>query len=220
MHKEKKIKLLTLLATKLAWLLILFLGHTGRIRIKNRKYWNSLIRKGEKIIIVCWHGRMLLPIFVHRNLHVQAMVSEHGDGELIAKTVERLGYSTVRGSSSRGGTKAFRQMLRAFKEHPVTTILPDGPRGPRHEFKPGAILLSQISGAYLLPMTFAAKWQISFNSWDGFTMWLPFSKVCMCYGKPFRIPRRASTEQLELYRQQMQQRMNRLVEEADGLFRA
>ena len=220
MHKEKKIKLLTLLATKLAWLLILFLGHTGRIRIKNRKYWNSLIRKGEKIIIVCWHGRMLLPIFVHRNLHVQAMVSEHGDGELIAKTVERLGYSTVRGSSSRGGTKAFRQMLRAFKEHPVTTILPDGPRGPRHEFKPGAILLSQISGAYLLPMTFAAKWQISFNSWDGFTMWLPFSKVCMCYGKPVQVPHRESTEQLELYRQQMQQRMIRLVKEADGLFRA
>ena len=207
-----------MLVTKLAWLFILLWGKMGRIDLRNRRYLTWLKRNNKRYIYVAWHGRMLLPIYVHRNKKIVAMVSEHSDGEMIAKTIERIGYETVRGSSTRGGSKAFRQLLRALKTNGVGTILPDGPNGPRYKFKMGAVLLAQLSGAYLLPVTYSAQKPITLKSWDRFTLWWPLSKLYVIYGEPMKIPRKSSSEELERYRQAIEDRMNLLQKEADAIF--
>ena len=206
------------LAEKLSWLLILLFGHLGRIKLINRKYWMQAEASAKPILIVVWHGKMLLPIFVHRNRRIAVMISEHRDGEIIAKTIHRLGYTSIRGSSTRGGSKAFRQMLRQLRSGRICGILPDGPKGPRHEAKMGTVPLAQASGALLLPMTFAAHKPIVFKSWDLFTLWRPFSKLVLVYGRPFSLPRTRNPEEMEEQRLQVQDTLNVLQKEADAFF--
>lgn len=217
--KKNSREIVAYLAVKFAWLLILFLGKTGRINIVNKKYFLRVRSSGKPFIIVTWHGRMLAPIYIHRNMGFVAMVSEHGDGEMIAQTILRLGYKTVRGSSTRGGSRAVRQMLKVLKNGNNCAILPDGPNGPRHAFKLGAILIAQRSEAWLLPCTFSASKPIQLHSWDRFTLWRPFSKLQVVYGEPMAIPRKISPLELEQYRVKMENRMNALVKEADAAFR-
>ena len=217
MDKAKKKKLTLYLVTKLAWLFVLALGKTARLEIKNIHYWHQAKYSAKPVLFSAWHGKMLIPIYVNRNQNIYAMVSEHNDGEMIAKTIIRLGYRTVRGSSTRGGHKAFREMLKILKKGNNCAVLPDGPNGPRFEFKLGSILLAQRSQALILPMTFAAKKKIVINSWDRFTFWWPFSKVYCVYGKPLTIPRNISASELEAYRQYVETSMQQLEEEADAL---
>jgi lysophospholipid acyltransferase (LPLAT)-like uncharacterized protein len=211
-------RLLSLFAEKFAWLLILLFGKMGLISAKNRQYWDQLEFSGQPFIVLLWHGKMLLPMYVHRNENLSVLISEHQDGELIAQNVKRLGYRTTRGSSTRGGTKAFRSMLRELHNGINCVILPDGPRGPRYEVKMGAILLAQISGADLMPVTFSAQKPIVLKTWDRFTFWWPFSRLCIVYGKPIKIPRRLDDHESEQYRKQVEDSMNRLQEEADAIF--
>ncbi len=219
MDKKNKDKVVFYLATRFAWLLLLLFGQFGRISLRNRRYWNQLVASGEGFIAVPWHGKMVAPLLVHRDLGVVVMVSEHRDGEMIARTVHRLGYRTVRGSSTRGGRQAFRDMLKALRAGRICCILPDGPRGPRQVLKSGVLVLAMRTGAPILPMTFAASRPIVLHSWDRFTLWWPFSRICLIYGKPFRVPAGLDGEELERFRQAAERRMLQLEEEADGLFR-
>jgi len=147
------------------------------------------------------------------------MVSEHADGELIARTIHRLGYTTVRGSSTRGGVKAFVQLLTQVKKGVIGCILPDGPRGPRHYLKPGVVLLASRSQRPLLPVTFAAAKPIVLKSWDRFTLWQPFNKLCAIYGEPITVPAGLEEAGIEKWRAIVQERMDGLDREADELFR-
>ncbi len=217
MDKAKKKRITLYLVSKLAWLFVLALGKTARLEIKNIKYWHQARYSERATLISVWHGHMLMPIYVHRNQSIYAMVSEHDDGEMIAQTIMRLGYRTIRGSSTRGGYKAFRDMLKVLKKGKNCTVLPDGPNGPRYEFKLGSILLAQRSQALILPLTFSAKRKIVINSWDRFTFWWPFSKVYCVYGKPITIPRNISAADLESYRKHVEERMQELQQEADAL---
>ncbi len=219
MDKKKKKQILQYLAVKLAWLLILAFGKTARLCVRNEKNRRKAFTDGRPVIVLVWHGKMLAPIYVFRNFQIVAMVSEHGDGEIIAQTILRLGYKTIRGSSTRGGQRAFREMLKALKRGEHSTILPDGPTGPSQVMKLGAILLAQRSGALLLPVTFSAQKPIIMNSWDGFTMWWPFSRVAVVYGEPMHLPKKLGPAQLEDYRQMVEQAMNKLQQEADDIFR-
>lgn len=219
MDKKNKEKMLFFLATKFAWLLILFFGKSARISVRNRKYWNQLVAEGKGFIAVVWHGKMIAPLYLHRHLGVVAMVSEHRDGEMIARTVQRLGYETVRGSSTRGGRQALRDMLKALRLNKICCILPDGPTGPRHQFKIGALVLAMRAGVPLIPMTFASSQSITLRSWDRMTLWWPLSRIRLIYGEPIRVPEGLDSAGLELFRQEVEGRMVQLEEEADGLFR-
>ena len=207
------------LGSKLLWLVILGFGRIGRIRVRGRNHFRNALRSGRPVLIVVWHGKMVLPIYVHRSQGISAMVSEHRDGELIARTVHRLGYATVRGSSTRGGSRAFRQMLRQLKSGRICAVLPDGPNGPRHVFKLGAVVLAQRAGALLLPMTFAAARPIILRTWDRMTFWRPFSRLVAQYGEPLQVPRHISPEELEICRQEIEKRLRVLQDKADDHFR-
>jgi len=219
MDKKRKKEIIRYVASKLAWLLILAFGKMSRLVVKNETLRKKALSSGRPLLYVAWHGKMLAPIYVLRNKKIIAMVSEHGDGEIIAQTIVRLGYKTIRGSSTRGGSKAFREMYRELKNGRHCTMLPDGPTGPSRVMKMGAVQLAQRTEGLLLPITFAAERPIIMKSWDGFTLWRPFSKVVVVYGRPIHVPRKLSPEQLESFRIKIENIMNDQQRETDELFR-
>lgn len=218
-NKKKKQKILFYLVTKLGWLLILLLGKLSSTTAVGRHNRERLYREKKSIIYVVWHGRMFVPIYIHRGEGITAMVSLHTDGEMIAQTLYKLGYNTVRGSSTRGGNQAFHDMVDALNRGGMGAIIPDGPRGPRHHLKPGTLYIAQQTGAFILPMTFSSKRKIIFNSWDRFTIPVPFSKCVVIYGKPIQVVKNFSAEQLEQLRRELEEQMIQLELQADEYFR-
>jgi len=219
MKKKKKQKLKILLGIKLGWLLILLWGKLIRIKKVGQHNWRTAVESGNGALAMIWHGRILLPIYVHRKQGITPMVSLHSDGEMIAQTIHRLGYSTVRGSSTRGGKEAFHEMLSLLKQGASCAIMPDGPRGPRHKLKSGTVQLGYRSGAYLVPITFSCKKGIFATSWDKFLVAKPFSTSFIFYDKPIQIPPNLSTEELEQYRQKIEDRMKKFEKFADAYVR-
>jgi lysophospholipid acyltransferase (LPLAT)-like uncharacterized protein len=206
------------LATRFGWLLLLLVGRWTRIRFQGRDHFEKLRAHQRPFIICTWHGKILIPIFIHRGENICGMVSEHHDGEMIAQTLHRIGYTTVRGSSTRGGSRAMIAMIRALKNGHVGAIMPDGPKGPRHVFKFGALAIAQKAGADLLPMTFASSAFWRLKSWDQFIIPKPFSRALALYGEPISVPATTEPEALEGLRQQVEERMRALEAEVEARF--
>ena len=104
------------------------------------------------MIFTLWHGELLPLLWHHRAQDIAVVISEHRDGEIIARIAESLGYATVRGSTSRGGGRALIGLMRALEEGRDGAVTPDGPRGPAHVFAPGAAIAAQRTGAPLVPI--------------------------------------------------------------------
>lgn len=204
------------LATRFGWLLLLLVGRWTRIRFLGRNHFETLRAHQRPFIICTWHGKILIPIFIHRGENICGMVSEHNDGEMIAQTLHRIGYTTVRGSSTRGGSRAMIAMIRALKNGGVGAIMPDGPKGPRQVFKAGALAIAQKAGADLLPMTFASSSFWRLKSWDQFIIPKPFSRSLALYGEPITVPSVLNAESFETLRQHVETRMRALETEAEA----
>ncbi len=177
------------LAVQAGWLLLRILHALVRVTPVGRERLEQARRAGRSVLIALWHGRILLPILEHRQQGIIPMISLSRDGEMIARTVEKLGYGTVRGSSSRGGREAMLAMAAQLRQPgTVCAIMPDGPRGPRHELKPGVVLIARESGALIIPMSWGCPRPIRFNSWDRFQLWRPFGRAVVLYGEPIVCP--------------------------------
>lgn len=163
-------------------------------------------------IYAFWHQRLLLFAETHRFQGITILISRHRDGELIAKTVERLGFQAVRGSTTRGGWKALKEM--ASKPLRDLAITPDGPRGPRHRLKKGAIHLAAATGCPVIPATCAFErfWQL--NSWDGFIIPKPFTRALVRIAPPFSVPADPGAS-LESYRERLEHIMRKLTFDTD-----
>jgi lysophospholipid acyltransferase (LPLAT)-like uncharacterized protein len=203
------------IASLLGWILIQIIGRLVRIREIGKHFYQDLEKRDRNYIFCLWHGRMFIPIFVQRGRGVVSMVSLHVDGEIIAQIVEKMGYQIARGSSSREGGKALREMVKLMRKGFPGSMFPDGPRGPKGDFKVGTLVLAQLTQAHLVPMTFAAEKAWVFNSWDRYIIPKPFSKVVVAYGEPVAVPRKLEPEQVEQLKTEMERRMNVLVMEAE-----
>ena len=219
LDKKTKKKITFFLAVKFGWLFMLALGKSLFIKRKGWHHVSKLKKEKANFIFVLWHGRIVVPIYVHRGQGICPMVSLHADGEMIAQTMHKLGYTTVRGSSTRGGKEAFYQMVEKISKGTVGAMIPDGPRGPRHHLKPGTLYIAQQSGAYLIPVSFSANRKILFNSWDKFLLPLPLSKNIMIYGEPTKVPRNTSPREMVNIRQNFEKKMIDLERKADEYFR-
>jgi hypothetical protein len=133
------------------------------------------------------HGSLLLPAFRLRTTGAVIMISRHRDGELIAQAIERVGFRTVRGSSTRGGGAASLDFLRNHRDRPWV-VTPDGPKGPRGSVKEGLIRLAAESRRVIQPMVGAAAPAKRFASWDRFTLPLPFARVVVHFAAPLAVP--------------------------------
>jgi lysophospholipid acyltransferase (LPLAT)-like uncharacterized protein len=163
-------------------LLIRLLGMTWRVRTLNDEAVGPMRASGRRVIFTLWHGELLPLLWAHRGQGIAVVISEHRDGEIIARIAERLGYTTVRGSTSRGGGRALIGLMRAIQAGHDGAVTPDGPRGPAHVFAPGAAIAAQRTGASLLMVRAAASRAWRLKSWDRFLIPKPFATVRVIYG--------------------------------------
>ena len=198
-------------------LIIRLLIGTMRIIERPDNYPERIIRQGENIIFAFWHSFMLVPAYTARNLGIKIMISQHTDGEYITRVVERLGFTTIRGSTTRGGAKALLKMIKDSKEGTVLAITPDGPKGPRFIVQPGIIYLSQKTGFPIIPASLglASYWELP--SWDKFRIPKPFSKAALICGEPIHIPPKLNKSEVEEYRILLEKRLKEMNIEAEQL---
>ena len=164
-------------------------------------------RKGEPVIFVFWHGQLLPLVHYHRNEGIVVLVSDHSDGEYIARIIHRHGFGLARGSSTRGGVKGLKAILRAARDGKDLGFTPDGPRGPRHEFKRGAIVAAQLTGLPLIPLAVGADRAWYINSWDRFMIPKPFSSLRIRYGAPRWVPRGATEMEMDAVALEIQEEL-------------
>ena len=145
----------------------------------------------EPFIVAFWHGELLMQPFLYHKIRpshkIAVMISEHFDGELIARTIERFGFESIRGSSKKGGARVLISAMKRLKDGYDVAITPDGPRGPRHSVAGGIIALSQKMGAKIVPFSYKANkfWQL--DSWDRFVIPKPFTTLHFFVGEPFDV---------------------------------
>jgi lysophospholipid acyltransferase (LPLAT)-like uncharacterized protein len=170
----------------------------------------------ESYIAALWHNRLLLISFVLKKFLPQrpgaGLISASRDGDLIADLTRRFGFEVVRGSSSRLGASALRELENMLASSRDILITPDGPRGPAYELGPGIVFLAQKTGAAVVPinMEFSSCWRV--NSWDGFILPRPFAKVRVILGPPHRVRTTTTPEEFEAERLSLQKATMALVE--------
>lgn len=190
---------------------------TGRWRIENADIADRMIADGTPFIACFWHGRMLMiPNAWKYDSRMSILISHHRDGVFISRTLAHLGIGTIAGSSSRGGGGALVGMVRALKRGEYMGITPDGPRGPRMRAAPGAVAAARLSGAVLLPVSYAATRRRVLNSWDRFVIPFPFSRGIVRLGKPIEVPRDADDARLESARQRLEHELIALTTALDA----
>ncbi|HET7622361.1 MAG TPA: lysophospholipid acyltransferase family protein [Gemmatimonadaceae bacterium] len=188
--------------------LVRLLASTWRIREVNRAPSQRLRDAGKPVIFTLWHGEMLALLWNHRNEGITVLISEHGDGEIVARVAEVLGLRTLRGSTTRGGGRALLGMSRTAQSGGDVAFTPDGPRGPARKFAPGALIVAQRSGAPVVALRVSTSRAWRLKSWDRFMIPKPFARVRIAYGDPaylnFPSPREAA-EQAERFEDLMEQ---------------
>jgi lysophospholipid acyltransferase (LPLAT)-like uncharacterized protein len=185
------------------------------VSLEGAHYLEQALARAPSLIPCFWHQHQLFCArFVleqrPRGLKAGWLVSPSVDGELGAMMVRHLGASAIRGSSTHTGAKALRDYYQALVRDGISPVItPDGPRGPRFQFKPGALLLAQMSGRPILPMAFAVSraWLVK---WDKFVIPVPLSRVAIQIGPPRYVPRVLDAATLERSQRQMEQELKRL----------
>jgi lysophospholipid acyltransferase (LPLAT)-like uncharacterized protein len=177
--------------------------------------------KGQFITAI-WHNRLFYAVYSLRYRQAQyghdvlAIISDSSDGEIIARTTEHWGAFTARGSSTRGGKKAMKRLLKYVRLHFHPLITPDGPLGPVYEVKEGVVALAKLTGLPIVPVAYDTPSKWVFSSWDGFMVPKPFARVHLDYGKPIYIERDMSTEEgIALVQQAMMDQVNELARRAE-----
>ncbi len=161
---------------------------TVRERRLEQEHHLRLRAEGTPIIFVFWHAHTLPLAWCHRNEGIVTLVSEHGDGEALVRLIRHWGFGAVRGSSTRGASKALKGMIRVAREGRDLALTPDGPRGPAREFKPGALAVAQATGLPIVALAAGADRAWRLGSWDRFLVPKPFSRLAVAYGPPRRVP--------------------------------
>jgi hypothetical protein len=185
------------LGTSVGSFAINLMSKTWRATWEGRENLEAARGEGGGHFITLWHGRMLVPMAHHKGCGWKVLVSQSGDGDTIAPTLKRFGYGVIRGSATRGGARALREMLDALRAGSVLVITPDGPRGPMHAMNPGLVWMARATGYQIVPAGFVADRAWRMKSWDRFTVPKPFARVVFVYGKPIAIARHATTAELE-----------------------
>lgn len=190
---------------------------TGRWDFQGTEHPEKLLEEGRAFLVAFWHGRLLMAGVAWPYPHPFRMViSEHADGQLIARTVEHLGYAAISGSTTRGGARVLRNMVRALHSGACVGVTPDGPRGPRMRAAPGIVQAARLSGAPILPLVFAARPSRLLGTWDRMMLPLPFGRGIVCWGAPLEVPPDSDSGALGAAAMQLEARLNDMQRDADG----
>ena len=151
--------------------------------------------EGAGTIYVVWHSRILLSVATQKGSRAHVLISQHGDGEYIARTAHHMGFETVRGSSTRGGARALIDIVKLLRAGKDVAFTPDGPRGPRCKVQPGCIVAAAKSGASIVPVGMNCGRKKRLRSWDRFMLPGLFTRVAVRFGEPYTLPKRMTEEE-------------------------
>lgn len=216
-------KCLTIVFAFLFNLLLRFVCGSNRLTVTKQAVFDRCVDDGRNIFVF-WHSRLfyLVYYYIRRvpKRKVSILVSMSRDGDYGAALVRRLKQDAVRGSTSRGGQKAMRELAGKLAEGNNIAITPDGPRGPAFAVNEGVIKLAQLTGARIIPVSYDATRKKLLKSWDRFVVVMPFGRVHLAFGDPFTVPRHIGPEQRGQYTRELESTLHRLDEVcAEGLTR-
>ncbi len=203
---------------------MVLIKYTTRWTIERADVAAPVIDSGKGVIALTWHSRFLMLNSAWKKSwqtpHV--LISLSRDGALVSHTTRYLGLETIRGSArkvgsdkAKGGSAALRAMKAALDRNACVVITPDGPRGPRQRLNDGALKLSRMTGAPILPCTFAVKNRIQFKSWDRFVLPLPFGRGAIIWGTPLTVPADATERDIRKFKDQIENEMNIFLADGD-----
>jgi lysophospholipid acyltransferase (LPLAT)-like uncharacterized protein len=181
-----------------ASILIRILGFTWRIEWRGNEHLERAREMSPQIIFSFWHGRLLVLSYSHRK-----------------KDIQVLGFGHVKGSTTRGGAKALRDLSSVLRRGFDIGLTVDGPKGPKGRVQQGVIELSRMTGSAVLPVSNAARPRKLFASWDTFQFPRPFAKVLVGYGEPFVVPSGATVEERERWRTDLEASLTKLTADLD-----
>ena len=207
------------LITSAGYPLIAALGSTFRWREDGAEHYQRVIDSGRRPIMAFWHGRILPATVYFRNRGIVVITSENFDGEWIAGIIERFGYGTARGSTSRGAVKALVQLKRDMAAGKPAAFTLDGPRGPAKVAQPGAVWLAKATGNPIVPFHIESDRHWTANSWDRTQIPKPWSNVAIAIGEPMDVPSDADEDGLESARRLLEQRLGALEDRAARMLR-
>ena len=177
----------------------------------------AIWRSREPVIYTVWHGQiLLLPLVYGRRHRSPAVTSRSRDGEILSRFVQGFGIRVVRGSSSRGGARAFLTLARVIREQGDNVlIVPDGPRGPRHVAQNGAVVLAKMTGVPMVPLAFGASPCRVLRSWDAFIVPHFFARAAIVFAEPIVVPCDADRDLIEAKRRELETTLLDITEKAD-----
>lgn len=187
-----------------------------RFVIEGEEHLEGTWRSGKPVVFVVWHGRLLPLLFLYRRQGVVILVSQHRDGEYLARLARGLGYETLRGSSTRGGFRVLRQSVRTVRSGRSLAVTPDGPQGPREQLKPGALHVARLTGAPVIPISAGSRQAWWIEGWDRFLVPKPFATVRVAVGPPHIIPRGAAVGDLAQHARELESELKGLKARVDG----
>ena len=210
MEFQKKVKYFFI--RKAAKVLILAIIKTCKLKIIGDEHVQALREQNIPIIYVYWHRHIFVTIYRFKNTGACPLISLSGDGEIVAQIAVEFGMNPVRGSSSKGGARAFIELLNAIKkDHAEVLITADGPKGPLRRVKDGTIRLARKSNSVIVPIAWHSnKVKILEKSWDRFKIPLPFGTITYAYGEPFEIPQDADKGDEERLKEKLEGAIDRL----------
>ncbi|TGK89310.1 DUF374 domain-containing protein [Leptospira bourretii] len=215
----------------LVWLLPLIvvwfqrlIGFTSRFRFLTNEQYEELFKNKKPFIYSIWHTNVLYSPYLHRGKNVAVLISESKDGDYINQVVHRFGNTSVRGSSSKGGSKALKAVIQHLKKGLPAAFTPDGPRGPALIVQPGIIAAAQVTQVPIVPFHYECSRQwILERAWDKHRVPKPFTTFVVSYGEPISVPRELNEEEFEQMRLKVEEAMlnnrNRAILEAERIFK-
>ncbi len=188
---------------------------TLRVSYKNKKVIDDFRKQKQNYVLAFWHGTMLLPWFLHKDDGFAALTSKSKDGDLLAKQLKHWKYNVVRGSSSKGGDVALGIMVDLAKNGYSIAITPDGPKGPEHKFKAGALITAKKGHVPVVLIGVGIKSKKKLKSWDKFQIPNPFSKVKIIYSDPVYVDANLNYDDTSKIILRCEQELNELQKEAE-----
>ena len=183
---------------------------TCSLRIINRKVREEVIDRNRAYVGVVWHKDFVFALDYFRHRKVVVMVSRSGDGELVSRLIHRLGYQTVRGSSSAGGREARVELTQKVREGYGSAIIADGPRGPARVAKIGCVVAARDAGVPLILFGCHIEPNLTLRNWNGTLLPKPFSRIVVAFGDPIRVASTADRDECEAVRKGVDLKMAEL----------
>jgi hypothetical protein len=195
------------------------MGRTTRVRLENFSAYDARRQAREPTLFAFWHDQLLAMTvsMIGRGQRYTVLISQHPDGDLIARTVAGLEVDPVRGSSSRGGLKAMTELVRRLRAGGNVVFTPDGPRGPRHRASSGTIVLAQRARVPIMPVACAVRPRIRAGSWDRLQVPMPFARGAVVGGDVIRVPSSAGPAMREQLRCELENSLTALTLKAERM---